>query len=96
MFLYAGGQFDPSNPDSGLFKGKMLEKVSPESQIFIVADIPFQAFKAIFISLSASEALENERAKGTSSMRHHRGERWTRTHVAKLIGMKSVEPRAIL
>ena len=28
-------------------KGKMLEKVSPESWIFIVTNIPFQAFKAI-------------------------------------------------
>ncbi|KAN0087919.1 hypothetical protein V8E55_006540 [Tylopilus felleus] len=32
-FLYAGGLFDPHNPDNGLFKGKILEK----------------AFKAIFM-----------------------------------------------
>ncbi|KAG6371324.1 hypothetical protein JVT61DRAFT_9617, partial [Boletus reticuloceps] len=25
-FLYAGGQFDPNNPDNGLFKGEILEK----------------------------------------------------------------------
>ena len=75
--------------------GEMLEKVSPELQIFIVADILFQAFKAIFVSPSAAEALENESAEGTSSARRHRGERRTQAHVAKLIGIKSVEPRAI-
>ena len=75
--------------------GEMLEKVSPELQIFIIADILFQAFKAIFVSLSAAEALENESAKGTSSARHHWGERQTWAHVAKLIDIKSVEPRAI-
>ena len=38
--------------------GKMLEKVSPELQIFIVADILFQAFKAIFVSPSAAECYD--------------------------------------
>lgn len=60
-----------------------------------VADSLFQAFKAIFISPSAAEALDNESPQRPSLTRHCQGERWTQTHVAKLIGMRTVGPCAI-
>ena len=46
------------------------------------------------MSPSAADAPENE-TEGLSLTRRHRGEKRTRRHVAKLIGMKTVQPRAI-
>jgi len=65
------------------------------TKAYIVTDSLFQAFKAIFISPSTIDALENESHEGSSLTRRCQDERRTQTHVAKLIGMRTVEPRAI-
>ena len=50
-FLYAGGQFDPNNPDNGLFKGKILEKVSPTSQKLMLLLILYSRPSKLFLFL---------------------------------------------
>jgi len=94
-FLYAGGQCDPY--DKGLFKGEILVRVSPshEDKFHCIAYSVYQAFKAIFISPTSAEEFENEISEPGSSRKCRQGERRTRTNVAKLIGMKTVQPWAI-
>ena len=55
----------------------------------------FQAFKAIFISPTSTDVVENESLATSSGTKHRRGDRRTRTGVAKVIGMQTVQPRAI-
>ena len=94
-FLYPGGQFDPNN--KGLFKGEILVRVSPlyEDQFRHVVYPIDQAFKAIFISPTSTEELENEICEPTLHRKHCQGERWTHANVVGLSGMKTVQPQAI-
>ncbi|KAN0078438.1 hypothetical protein V8E55_010495 [Tylopilus felleus] len=78
-FLYQDGRYDLQHSSEGLFRGNLLMK----------------AFRVIFTSPSSVDEetdpaiIPNDRAK------RHRGERCTRTHVAGLLRMKKVAPRAI-
>ncbi|KAG0695753.1 hypothetical protein DFH29DRAFT_1005161 [Suillus ampliporus] len=84
MFLYANGLYNHQNPRAGLFQGELLLK----------------AFKYIFTSPTSTDSdLENQ-YDGVSAQCHSRrkrttGERRTRRHVAGILNMTSVQPRAI-
>ncbi|KIM56230.1 hypothetical protein SCLCIDRAFT_35439, partial [Scleroderma citrinum Foug A] len=81
-FLYTNGQYDPTSPSKGLFKGELLVR----------------AFRHIFTSPSSAQAGLGEEVDGTGSSRKVqktlRGTR-TRCDVTRLLKMKSVDPRAI-
>ena len=62
---------------------------------YIITDLLFQAFKAIFISPTSADILENENPGPSSGRKHCRGDRRTWTNVAKLIGMQMVQPHMI-
>ncbi|KAH7903714.1 hypothetical protein BJ138DRAFT_1107442 [Hygrophoropsis aurantiaca] len=88
-FLYTDCKYDSKNPAKGLFKGQLLVR----------------AFKYIFTSpSSAEEPAGNNEDEGQDQpqapLRKRRktsnsGERRTRSCVASLLGMTSVQPRAI-
>ncbi|KAI6003926.1 hypothetical protein EDD15DRAFT_2360192 [Pisolithus albus] len=77
-FLYTDGDYDPTRPAKGLFKGKYL----------------VMAFRCIFTS--PSSAL-NELNSGNipRASQPIRTAQKTRCHVARLLKMKTVQPRAI-
>ncbi|KAG1729738.1 hypothetical protein EDD22DRAFT_960839 [Suillus occidentalis] len=79
-YLYRDGHYDTKNPTKGLFKGELLVK----------------AVKHIFTSPTSAE---NPSASLSScdfpKRRRTTGERCTRCDVAGLLGMKSIQPRAI-
>ncbi|KAH0834940.1 hypothetical protein J3R83DRAFT_10633, partial [Lanmaoa asiatica] len=78
-FLYDDGQFDPEDPAKGLFKGAWLVR----------------AFRAIFISPSSTDDLGNDPQELRPSRKHHCGDRRMCANIANLIGMQTVELRAI-
>ncbi|KIM62962.1 hypothetical protein SCLCIDRAFT_24554 [Scleroderma citrinum Foug A] len=84
-FLYKSEQYDPNNPVKGLFRNDLL----------------VQAFKHIFTSPSLTDSINDiDQEEGTSMEplpKRQKGlsEKRTRAHVAALLGMKSVDPRAI-
>ncbi|KAG1737719.1 hypothetical protein EDD22DRAFT_959633 [Suillus occidentalis] len=79
-YLYRDGHYDTKNPTKGLFKGELLVK----------------AVKHIFTSPTSAE---NPSASLSlcdfPKRRRTTGERRTRCDVAGLLGMKSIQPRAI-
>ncbi|KAN0094395.1 hypothetical protein V8E55_002682 [Tylopilus felleus] len=79
-FLYEEGRYDSNNPAMGLFKGSLLLCMS--------------AFKLIFTPPSSSDK-EDSNADVVVTHKHCHRERHTRKHVASLIRMKKVDPRAI-
>ena len=96
MFLYPDGEFDPEDPSKGLFEGPILVRVGPafeHAQPSLTSRL--QAFKAIFISPTSTDALGDEPQDSGSSKKHSRGDRRTRSNIANLIGMNIVQPRAI-
>ncbi|KIJ09481.1 hypothetical protein PAXINDRAFT_87389, partial [Paxillus involutus ATCC 200175] len=81
-FLYKGGLYDRGNPSKGLFKGEFL----------------LMAFKHIFTSPSSTSPDEAEDKDEPPCNRHKlmaTGQAPGRSHVAALLGMKAVQPRAI-
>ncbi|KAF8121428.1 hypothetical protein EV363DRAFT_1457848 [Boletus edulis] len=78
-FLYKDNDYDESDPTKGLFKGTLLVR----------------AFKHIFTSPSSADEDENTDVDRRVGPKRRHGERRTRNHVAHLLKMKSVEPRAI-
>ena len=62
---------------------------------YVVTDLLFQAFKAIFISPTSADVLENENPGPSSGRKCCWGDRQTRTNMAKLIGMQMVQPCTI-
>ncbi|KIM65580.1 hypothetical protein SCLCIDRAFT_112399 [Scleroderma citrinum Foug A] len=80
-FLYENGRYDPNRPSNGLFKGALLVR----------------AFKHIFTSPTSALKmnLESNGARLPLKKRQKYDEQRTRCHVASLVGMKSVCPRAI-
>lgn len=78
-FLYENGRFNANNPTNGLFKGILLVK----------------AFKHIFTSPTSVLKMNTETDDPHLKKRQKCDERRTRSHVASLLGMKSVCPRAI-
>lgn len=94
-FLYAGGRFDPANPNSGLFGGKLLVKACFTYNFLILVNPPrFQWFKAIFISPASMDA-HSESPEHCAGRKLRWYGRRTQTNVAKLIGMQTVQPHAI-
>ena len=92
-FLYEG-YYDPANPSKGLFQGNYLVKVwskydyhTPLCVIRLT-----QAFCSVFTSPSSAEE-DGGRAQVGSS--RDRGLPKTRPSVAKLLKLKTVDPRAI-
>ncbi|KAI5981102.1 hypothetical protein EDD15DRAFT_2416898 [Pisolithus albus] len=89
FFLYRDEHYDPENPVKGLFKNTLLVKAfkhiftSPSSADFESAPDDTDNDSGV---LAAEPPLK--RRKGPSDRR-------SRSHVASLIGMKSVSPRAI-
>lgn len=81
-FLYRDGEYDQDDPTKGLFKGSFLVRT----------------FKHIFTSpSSAADARPDEELPLEPLPKRSRtqGERRTRSDVATLLGMRSVQPRAI-
>ncbi|KAI6158287.1 hypothetical protein BKA82DRAFT_4415306 [Pisolithus tinctorius] len=87
-FLYKNEEYDPENPVRGLFKNAML----------------VQAFKHIFTSPSSADSetvlddTDLEDRMSTDPLPKHRkglNDKRSRAHVAALLGMKSICPRAI-
>src|ERR1700709_1106804 len=98
-FLYASGSYDYENPRTGLFQGELLLKVW-RMQYFDMVLKSAQAFKYIFTSPTSAELDPKDQHDGVSTQRHSRlrrttGERRTRCHVAGILNMTSVQPRAI-
>lgn len=89
LFLYKNEHYDPENPVKGLFKNMFLVK----------------AFKHIFTSPSSTDfdsvpddtSDDSRVSTAESPLKRRKGlsDRRSRSHVASLIGMKSVAPRAI-
>ena len=94
-FLYPDGQFDAENLSLGLFKGPMLVRVGPSLEHVKPSLTLPQAFKAIFISPTSTEALESGVQNSGPSRKCGRSERRTCPNIANLIGMKIVQPHAI-
>ncbi|KIM54426.1 hypothetical protein SCLCIDRAFT_31116 [Scleroderma citrinum Foug A] len=87
-FLYKNEKYDPSNPTKGLFENKML----------------IQAFRHIFTSPSSANSVDvvddtdqedQTPMEPPPKCQRDSSEKRSRAHVAALIGMKSVSPRAI-
>ncbi|KIK76228.1 hypothetical protein PAXRUDRAFT_170574, partial [Paxillus rubicundulus Ve08.2h10] len=81
-FLYENERYDSESPTKGLFKNKLL----------------VQAFRHVFTSPTSALKMDNEDEDTDAGQLRKRGkydERRTRSHVAALLGMKSVSPRAI-
>jgi len=99
MFLYANGLYNHQNPRTGLFQGELLLKVR-WMQYFDAALKSTQAFKFIFTSPTSAELDPENQHDGVSAQHHSKrkrttGERRTRCHVAGILNMTSVQPRAI-
>ncbi|KAG1897730.1 uncharacterized protein F5891DRAFT_1191658 [Suillus fuscotomentosus] len=82
-FLYKDGKYDHEDPTTGLFKGALLVR----------------AFKHIFTSPSSAGEIQPDQDEFSREPRYKRsrtsGEWRTRSDVAALLGMRSVQPRAI-
>jgi len=79
-FLYAGNKCNPDNMEEGLFRNGLLVK----------------AFKYLFTSpTSANDDAPPNNAPQPSAKRAKRNLGATQSHVASLIGMRCVTPRAI-
>ncbi|KAG1903121.1 uncharacterized protein F5891DRAFT_978157 [Suillus fuscotomentosus] len=84
-FLYSNGKYDPDDPTKGLFKSAWLVRT----------------FKHIFTSPSSAGEIrpDEEEPLGYQESSHKRsrtsGERRTRSNIATILGMRSVQPRAI-
>ena len=91
-FLYEG-YYDPANPSKGLFQGGYLVRVwlKYDYCVPICVIMLTQAFRSVFTS--PSSAAEDGRAQAGS--RQARKLPKTRPSVAKLLKLKTVEPRAI-
>jgi hypothetical protein len=95
-FLYAGNKCNTDNIEEGLFRNGMLVKVSLTTSSDFVCCKHFQAFKYLFTSpTSANDDTPPNDAPQPSAKRAKRNLGATRSHVASLIGMRSVTPRAI-
>ena len=87
-FLYEDYKYDPTDPSKGLFKGSILLKARDSSLINLHSRFG-QSFKLIFTSPTSVDEEEDAPAK------RRRAERRTRAHVAQILKMKKVTPRAI-
>ena len=95
-FLYPNGKFDPEDPSRGLFEAPILVRVGPAfKHVQPSLTSHLQAFKAIFISPTSTEDLENEFQDSRPSKKCSRDDRRTWANIASLIGMKTVQPRTI-
>jgi hypothetical protein len=88
IFLYEDYKYDPTEPAKGLFKGSILLKVRDSNLIDSHSRFG-QSFKLIFTSPTSVDEEEDAPTK-----RRH-VERRTRSHVAQILKMKKVTPRAI-
>jgi hypothetical protein len=95
-FLYAGNKCNPDNMEEGLFRNGMLVKVSLATSSDFIWHKHSQAFKYLFTSpTSANDDAPVNDAPQPSAKRAKRNLGATRSHVASLIGMRHVTPRAI-
>src|ERR1700683_4193124 len=96
-FLYVGNKCNADDIEEGLFRNGMLVKVSlATSSDFVWHTKRSQAFKYLFTSpTSANDDASPNDALQPSAKRAKRNLGATRSHVASLIGMRSVTPRAI-
>ena len=99
-FLYKKERYDSNKPTKGLFKNKLLVWVGFDILLMMVWLIVLQAFKYIFTSpgsANSGDTVEDSDTDTEPPPKRQRGtsEKRTRSHVATLIGMKSVSPRAI-
>ncbi|KIM63735.1 hypothetical protein SCLCIDRAFT_116469, partial [Scleroderma citrinum Foug A] len=84
-FLYKNEQYDPEDPVKGLFKNVML----------------MQAFKHVFTSPSSVDSenvvseTDQEDCKPPLKCQKGSNEKCNQSHVAALLGMKSVSPHVI-
>ena len=96
--MYKNGRFNANNPTNGLFKGILLVKVCTQDctcHIAVRFLIHGKAFKHIFTSSTSVLKMNTETNDPHLKKRQKCDERCMHSHVASLLGMKSVCPRAI-
>jgi hypothetical protein len=99
-FLYPNTKGNIDNIELGLFRNAILLKVRVCTSWFLVTTPLSQAFKFIFTLPSSAQDIEGQEDVElhipSSKKRSRRNQKApTRGHVAGLLGMKSVTPRAI-
>jgi hypothetical protein len=93
-FLYAGNKCNADDIEEGLFRNGMLVKVSLATSSDFIWCKHSQAFKYLFTSPTSANDDANDPPQPPAK-RAKRNLGATRSHVASLIGMRSMTPRAI-